>query len=318
MKRISILLSCINFLLLIVLFLSYDPFSFDPKTYEEGNLLFGFESDEIRALIIQVDKADEKKNVKISNQTGVWRIKRNWEETEKIPDPMQIQNFLSKLLNIREFPYKGDPSKLNLSEKFTSENIQIQLKSNLMYDLHSFGCRTDLELCFLQIGADKTLYSYPLREQLPISIFFEESILDKQPFGSIPEDRLIAVEYHSNQRLVYSIHYLNGNWKIFPEVDGTADEMAIQQFFKRVRFWTSDSVTLDKKFPTNARPTFVQYLRVLYRNDSGGESEIKLIDYGNIYKGKLLAEMYPYQQFYLFSAFSWEYWKFFDVKQLLK
>lgn len=319
MKKINLSLLIMNFFLVILLFFSFDPFSFFPKSYDDSPLLFPFEIEQINSLQIILETPNESKKMSFKQVENIWYL------YGKEGEGTQLASFdsLDKVFNGLKKLHKFEKEKRKLSDaEFWGERhltISIGDGEGKGREIEFGQCLQLVSECLVREKNSPVAYTIPNSFESQIPELNLTQYQTRSPFAGLSFSQMVKITYFLKGVETYSIYRYGENWKTMPELQGEVEEKSIIDFMTRLRNWSGDeAVDIDTKSKNRLSVKPIQSLAVDYLNALGKTERISLDDIGTLSPGKKLNEVKPFNQYISMPAYNWEYWHFFDIKQLLK
>ena len=318
MKKLIRYLFGLNIVLIFVLLLLIDPFSFFPKTYEDSASFISLKMQDVKRIEIFEKEKESVRQVTFMFEEGTWFLISAGDSRKYKADNMKVFGMLQFLEGLHRF--EKDRKILSDSEFNGEKEIQVSL-FNEMGDQVSieFGmCFQPKSECLVREKNSRISYILPKSIHEVIPNLNLEYYLTLSPFAGIKTNEIHQLTYFLNGVLKYSIFKEEGKWKTIPDVGGNLDESLIQDLFLRLGSWTGDKSFHDEKSDydrTTSSPS--QSILIQYQGETGNRKSISFEEIQKILGNKTLNIIKPYHQFVLMAPYSWEYWRFYDIKQLL-
>jgi hypothetical protein len=319
MKRPVHYLFIANVLLVIVLIILIDPFSFYPKSYEDAPLYFSGNTDEVSSIVLEMKRLDAVDQLTFIKEQDGWFLFDKMQNSKWIAEHQKISKVIGDISKIHF--YEKD-KKIIQDDGFLGEvslAIRLHENSGQDYDLEFGKCFQPKSECLVREKNSRITYTIPFSIYEAINDLSIENFLTKAPFSNLTENQITKIAYTWNGNLKYTLFKEKEEWKTFPEFDGEIEKKSLNDFMLRLTAWTGDAVLINERISkTQNSSSFIQSISVDYTTLLGEMKNITAIDVGNIGPNKKIILVKPFNQLVLMSNYSWEYWRFFDIKQLSK
>ncbi len=319
MKSLNRYLFVFNLFLIVGLFLLADPFVFFPKVYEDSPLFIRTQIDRIHKVALEFSDRNKVTKYSFVLEDKIWMLSDSEKDEKKIAEATSVAELLAKLKTYRKFEktkktipeneFWGEIKISILLDEATGESINLE-----------FGkCLHSESDCYVREFGSEDTYLIPNSIYTILTDLNPNRFLSKSPFQGIPLDSIVKISYLGADEHKYTIYKEKDVWKTDPVISGEIDEKRINELLIRVQSWKGDEVyTAISKEEKISSLKVIQRLTLEYQIENGEFKIISLKDLGYFSKNRKLIEVSPYSQYILFSAYNWDYWKFFDVRQLLK
>jgi|JI8StandDraft_1071087.scaffolds.fasta_scaffold00130_21 hypothetical protein len=307
----------INLILLIILFLLLDPFVFFPKTYEESPIFLGIDLKTVKTISLSESRFGNLTELSFSNEDGVWFMKNAEKSQKYMVDAGKVNEIFQNLGKIHRFEKS---KKLISDEEFIGERmlmVEFSPQEGPSFSMEFGKCYQPKSECLVREKNSRQTYTIPhsIHEILPsLSL---EVFLTKHPFGGIRTSEISKLSFHINGSVKYSVYKEKGNWKTFPEIEGKLNEKFIEDLLLRLVSWSGEKgVLLSAEKNEKLSQVTSQSLNVEFQDFSGATKEVSVEEVDFRFDNNKLNRINPYEQFIVMTPYSWEYWRYYDIKQL--
>ncbi|MDZ4725962.1 MAG: hypothetical protein SH817_07385 [Leptospira sp.] len=317
MKKRNQILFWLNLFLLITYGFLQDPFSFFPKSYEDAPKFIKANIDQIKKLEITNVSGSKQNKISIWREGFAWYLKSEDDSIQKIPDRVKLFQFLTILDYIHKFEF----DKMRIDEKmFWGESqwtLSIYIEDENAITLQFGKCLQLNTECLVKEIDSNSVYPIPYSIINELKKISEFEILTLSPFSNLNENSIERIEYSQDGIVKYSLWKEEEKWFTYPELNGEVNPKRIREFILRLTSWSGDmAVKNSVSYKENNFPQS-QSLTVHYKNANAETKIMTVYDIGGIPGGKKAIYIKPFDQTIQVSYYAWEYWKFFDLKQLL-
>jgi hypothetical protein len=309
----------INASLVIIIFLQLDPFTFFPKSYAQAPPFLLSEIDQITEITVDLEANNQLTTLALRKSGIGWFLRDLLSNADFIGNSERVSIMLANLLELRRF--ENDSKLMEDSEFWGEEKLSIHLSrmGDKIINLQFGKCYQLNSECLVREENSKKSYTIPISIWPVLSDLRPDAFLTKAPLVNIRQIDVIGVKFSLSGKLIYELMLENNKWNITPELDGEINPLAVQNFIERLLDFAGDDAVSKENVPLGLRSVVpLQSITVKYMDDKLEKKEIILEDLGNTEGDKKMLAIRPFDQYILIPSYSWEYWRFFDTRQLLR
>lgn len=312
-----------NLILFISLILLNDPFHFFPNTYETSPL---FLEDDIEYLT-QMEWKFQDEGSKVGGkftpsflfkkENNFWKIVGE-DQKEKIADLEKIKNILRYLNGMRRFDRDRMIFSSNQFYGDTTLRLTLFIGDIVLKELEFGRCFQIESECLMRELNSNFVYTIPFSMQKNFIGKDVAHFYSTLPFGYIKQEDVLKVTYNDGKEKGFILEKIGDRWQLTPALEGELDSQKVADFLKRVLSWSGESIPKGRENIKATSDQNLQALTVTYRINDESQTTISVYDQTNqgSKSGKVSVIM-PYEQTLLMQNYSWDYWRYFDVRQLL-
>ncbi|TGL62207.1 hypothetical protein EHQ58_03105 [Leptospira ognonensis] len=318
MKKINLILFIMNAFLLCLLFFLYDPFSFFPKTYEDSPLLLEYDIEQIKSLQLILETPNEKMKYNFKRMESIWYLSSREGEGFKIANFDSLDKIFNGLKNLHKF--EKEKRTILDSEFWGDRRLSIVLGNGdgKLMEIEFGNCIQVVSECLVREKNSHIAYTLPYSFSSLLPDLKLTHFQTRSPFAGLSFSKIVKISYTLKGVETYSVYKDGEIWKTVPDLPGEVEKKNIIDLVTRLRNWSGDdAIEIDLKSRNKLSVSPLQSLAVEYINESGNKERISVDDIGSISPGKKIIEVNPFGQYISMPAFNWEYWHFYDIKQLL-
>ncbi|TGN20985.1 hypothetical protein [Leptospira idonii] len=314
-KRIFIL----NLFFSLCLVVLYDPFNAYPKEYSKAPAwLTQSQIDSIDQIKVKWEDETDEYSFILKKEKSFWTYSEKENSEPLFCDQDKVILFLtalsgwkrferdSKILKDEEFLKEGSPGRLSLLGE-----------GKIILDWEWGKCYRNQTDCLVRAKGASLSFQIPAFLPNHLGFSTDDFFLSDRPFFHISPKSINFVEYSLGGQIRFGIRKEKETWVLESEEKNKLNNSSVDSFLLRIVSWGGESGFLKKHLsPEFLSGKEIQKLKVGYLDEENQQEYIEAVDMG-IFKGNYkLLRVEPRIQYIIMPSYSWEYFRFFDTKQL--